>query len=395
MLVGTGVACATKDYGTGADGCLGRVEIDPEGRITIYGDHTEMGTAVGTALANRVALHIGGIADEVSLARIDTFGPLALVTSGDPYTMDQATQNAAQRNPRWVPAISTATTASIGAHVGTHAAAEAARVIFRFGLWPAALDLWGIPAADPRAKQWDAAVWKDRQLNMPGLPPLDLPALAARAHARNLATGAMAHGFSRWAWSQATFAVGGQPWTAEIDALAVRRGGGRFTRIDRSNVKFPPTDFNRIGTTYTSECGTLVRIEIDRAKGTLRVAKAYSVLECGRALVPEVVRGQAQGGFAMGFGYALLESLPPFESGPGNGQWNLGQYLIARGSDLPLTDLEIEMLPPVDAKEPPKGIAEVVMIPVVAALINAIFDATGHRFRSLPVTQQLLKGVLS
>ena len=307
MLVGTGVACATKDYGTGADGALGRVEIDPGGRITIDGDHTEMGTAVGTALANRVALHIGGIADEVSVARIDTFGPLALITSGDPYTMDQATQNAAQRNPRWVPAISTATTASIGAHVGTHAAAEAARVIFRFGLWPAALELWGIPPADPRAKQWEAASWKDRQLIMPGVPPLDLPALAARAHARNFTTGAMAHGFSRWAWPQATFAIGGQPWTAEIDALAVRRGSGKFTRIDRSNVKFPPTDNNRFGTSYTSLTGTLVRIEIERATGTLRIAKGYSVLECGRALVPEVVRGQAQGGFAMGAGYTLLE----------------------------------------------------------------------------------------
>ncbi len=41
------------------------------------------------------------------------------------------------------------------------------------------------------------------------------------------------------------------------------------------------------------------------------------------------------------------------------------------------------MLPPVDANETPKGMAEVVMIPVVAALVNAIFDATGHRFRSL------------
>ncbi len=394
-LVGTGVACATKDYGTGADASLGRVEIDPEGRITIYCDHTEMGTAVGTALANRVALHIGGIADEVSLARIDTFGPLALIKSGDPYTMDQATQNAAQRNPRWVPEISTATTASIGAHVGTHAAAEAARVIFRFGLWPAALELWGIAPADPRAKQWETANWKDRQLTMPGLPPLALLALAAKAHARNFLTGAMAHSFSRWAWSSATFAISGQPWTADIDALAVRRGNGRFARIDRTNVKFPPTDFNRIGTTYTSECGTLVRIEIERATGALRISKAYSVLECGRALVPEVVRGQAQGGFAMGFGYAMLESLPPYESGPGNGQWNLGQYIIARGSDLPLSNLEIEMLPPVDDKEPPKGIAEVVMIPVVAALLNAIFDATGHRFRSLPVTQTLLKGVLS
>jgi len=114
-----------------------------------------------------------------------------------------------------------------------------------------------------------------------------------------------------------------------------------------------------------------------------------------QALVPEIVLGQAQGGFAMGVGYALLESLPPYEDGPGNGQWNLGQYLVARGSDLPLRDLEIEVLPPVTPDEPPKGIAEVVMIPVVPALLNAIFDATGRRFQSLPVTQTMLKGALA
>jgi CO/xanthine dehydrogenase Mo-binding subunit len=38
--------------------------------------------------------------------------------------------------------------------------------------------------------------------------------------------------------------------------------------------------------------------------------------------------------------------------------------------------------------------AEVNMIPVVPALLNAIYGATGHRFRSLPVTQATIKGVL-
>jgi CO/xanthine dehydrogenase Mo-binding subunit len=38
--------------------------------------------------------------------------------------------------------------------------------------------------------------------------------------------------------------------------------------------------------------------------------------------------------------------------------------------------------------------AEVVMIPVVPALLNAIYDATGQRFRSLPVTQAMIKGAL-
>src|SRR6202790_901741 len=331
-----------------------------------------MGHGIGTAVANRVAAYLGGVADEVAVLRVDTFGPLALVTSGNSYTMDQATQNAAQRNPRWVPAISSATAASAGAHVGTHAPAEAARIVFRFGLWPAALELWRIAPSDPRAKEWAAARWKDGQLVMPGLSPLMLPAVAAKAHERNGVTAAMTHGFNRWAWSQATFAIAGQAWTADIDALALRKGAGKFVRLDRTSVKFPPTDFNRFGPTYTTPCGTLVRVEIERSTGALRIAKAYSVLECGRALVPEVVLGQAQGGFAMGVGYALLESLPPYEGGPGNGQWNLGQYVIARGSDLPLGGLEIEVLPPLGPHEPPKGMTEVVMIPVVPALLNAI-----------------------
>ena len=125
--------------------------------------------------------------------------------------MDQRTQDAAARNPRWVPAIISATAASTGAHVGTHAVAEAARVMFRFGLWPAALELWGIAPNDPKANAWKTARWKDGQLVMPGLAPLSLPAVAAKAHARNGVTGAMAHGFNRWAWSQATFAVADRP----------------------------------------------------------------------------------------------------------------------------------------------------------------------------------------
>ena len=307
FVVGTGVACATKDYGTGADCSLGRVEIDPAGVIAIHADAVEMGNGIGTALANRVARYLGGVAEEVTVAQVDAFSALELVTSGDSYTISQAAQDVEERNPRWVPAISSATTASIGAHVGTHAAAEAARLVFRFGLWPAALELWGVAATDPRAKQWWSARWENEYLLMPGLAPLALSQIAAKAHARNLVTGAMAHGFSRWAWSKATFAISGEEWTADIDALAVRSGNGNFLRVERIAVKFPPTDFNRIGAAFTSLCGTVVRIEIERATGALRIAQAYSVLECGRPLAPQVVLGQAQGGFAMGVGYALLE----------------------------------------------------------------------------------------
>ena len=98
-----------------------------------------------------------------------------------------------------------------------------------------------------------------------------------------------------------------------------------------------------------------MRIEIERATGQVRIAKAYTAVECGPTLVPEVVRGQAQGGFAMGVGQALLELLPLYEDGPGNGRWNLGRYVVARASDLPLKDLEIEVLPPLSPTDPPRG----------------------------------------
>jgi CO/xanthine dehydrogenase Mo-binding subunit len=376
ILIGTGVACAPKDYGTGADCSLGSVRINADGRIAIHCSTVEMGNGVGTAIANRIAAALGGVADEVAVAQVDWFGPLGLVTSFDPYTISQEKQDTEARNPRWVPAIGSATSSSTGAHIGTHAAAEAARVIFRFGLWPAALELWGLAPTDLKAFEWDKARWKDGHLVMSGLAPLPLARCLVSAFG-----GA----------SRATFSIDREPWTADIDALAVRRAGGEFACLDRNDVKFPPTDFNRIGTTYSSLCGTAVRVEIERASGALRIAKAYSVLECGQVLAPEIALGQAQGGFAMGVGYALLETLPLYEDGPGNGRWNLGQYVVARGSDLPLHDLEIEILPPVDADERPKGIGEVVMMPAAPALLNGIFDATGHRFRSLPVTEAMLK----
>ena len=161
---------ATKNYGTGGDACLASVEIGTDGRIAIYCDGAEMGNGHRNGAGQSGRERIWAVSRTKSRSCKSTHSaPLDLVTSGDPFTIDQKTQDAAARNPRWVPAISSATAASIGAHVGTHPAAEAARVIFRFGLWPAALELWGIAPNDPKAKDWEKARWKDGQLVMPGL----------------------------------------------------------------------------------------------------------------------------------------------------------------------------------------------------------------------------------
>jgi CO/xanthine dehydrogenase Mo-binding subunit len=167
-----------------------------------------------------------------------------------------------------------------------------------------------------------------------------------------------------------------------------------YQLLDRATVAFPPTLYERIGVGYTSASGSVVAVEIDRASGAVTIVDAVTVLECGRALVPEQVAGQAEGGFAMGAGYALHEYLPLYEDGPGNGRWNLDRYRIPRASDLPIRRLEIDVLPPLGPSDAPKGIGELVMIPVAPAILNALADATGKRFKALPVTADMIKAAL-
>jgi CO/xanthine dehydrogenase Mo-binding subunit len=238
------------------------------------------------------------------------------------------------------------------------------------------------------------------------MEPLALPRLAAKAHEMGLVVAAMVHGYNRWAWAQATFDLPDGRYDGAIDALAVRYGHGAsparkaamaaqgYERFDRVSVTFPPTLFERIGVGYASAGGSVVAVDIDRATGAVAIVDAVTVLECGRALVPQQVAGQAEGGFAMGAGYALYEHLPLYEDGPGNGTWNLDRYRVPRASDLAVRNLEIDVLPPLAPTDVPKGMGELAMNPVAPAILNAIADATGRRFYELPVTAEKIKAAL-
>jgi hypothetical protein len=156
-------------------------------------------------------------------------------------------------------------------------------------------------------------------------------------------------------------------------------------------VSSPIADDPTTGSAPRASPAAGCRVEIDKKSRAIRTPGVQR-LRGGETLAPEVVRGILR--LRAGVGWRP-RNLPPFEDGPGNGQWNLGKYLVARASDLPLHRLETEILAPVSPKEPPKGMAEVVMIPVVSALLNAIHDATGKRFYSLPVTPSMLQGAIS
>jgi CO/xanthine dehydrogenase Mo-binding subunit len=299
--------------------------------------------------------------------------------------------------------------ASNSAYFFGHATGEAARLLFTQGLWPAALAIWGQGFGggqlSPLAIRRDQARWVNGKLAAGGLTPLPVAALVAKAYELGFATGVIVHTFNRWQWAEAEFPLDGDDARLPLDGVALRWGNGDhgqgtatangYRMIERTRAHYPPTQRNNAGVVYYSAIGTLAEVAVDTANGEIELLNHHSVLECGNPIVPELVSGQLQGGLAMGIGHALHEFLPLYEDGPGNGTWNFNRYALPRAADVAVWKQTGEVLPAVSASDPPKGMAEVVMIAVVPAIVNAIAHATGLRFRELPVTAEKVRAALA
>src|SRR5262249_29272572 len=269
----------------------------------------------------------------------------------------------------------------------------AARLVFLRGLWPAALGVWSKAGISQRPSP-ESTRWVDGALSAPGLPTLDLRQLAAQAHANGLVTGATVHAFNRWRWAEADFEVDGAGMRLPVDGLALRRGGGGYAVLDRRNVFYPaPRSINAMVSTFTVT-GALAELAVDAATGGVELLNHHTIVECGNMLVPELVSGQIQGGVATGIGLALHEYLPLYEDGPGAGTWTFIRCRLPRGNDVAGWTQTAEVLPPLSNTEPPKGMAEATVIPIIGAIVNGITHAIGHRFRTLPVTPDQIIAVL-
>jgi len=385
---GVGFGCIQRRFGDGAQASFAKVELAPDGRITLSHTGTEIGTGTSSGQAVACARWLGRPADVLEMAVTD-WPELPVETSGNPHAMAQDEQDRLAKNPRWVPAFASSSSASNSAYYFTHATQAAARVVFLYGLLPAAVAVWG------REVTPEAARWRDGALTVEGLEPLSLARLASHAHARGLVTGATVHVFNRWQWAEADFEIGGAMVRLPVDALSLRQGDANGYRVlDRRAVFFPPTKNNNTMVGYNTCVGTLVEIAVDATSGKVAGLNHHTILECGNMLVPELVSGQMQGCLASGIGLALHEEMPLYEDGPGNGTWNFNRYHLPRGSDVAVWKQTADILPPLSDSEPPKGMAEVVCIPIIAGIVNGIAHAIGHRFRALPVTPERILKVL-
>jgi CO/xanthine dehydrogenase Mo-binding subunit len=131
------------------------------------------------------------------------------------------------------------------------------------------------------------------------------------------------------------------------------------------------------------------RVEVDPELGTVNVTHLTAIHDVGRVISKAGVEGQIEGGSAMGLGYALYESMALKD----NGQWinSFTEYLLPTSKDIPTIHENILLeIPEKSGPFGAKGIGEVTVPATAPAIANAIYNATGVRVKSLPITPEKL-----
>ncbi len=163
-----------------------------------------------------------------------------------------------------------------------------------------------------------------------------------------------------------------------IDILAAGRARGiRFTEARKAYGSPRSVTANTHG----------FRIAVHRITGEIRILYSVQAADPGVVINPAQVRGQIEGGVAQGIGFALTENFHVDDTGVMVNP-NLRNYRIPTFADIPRT--EVLLVETLDSVGPmgSKGMAECCINPVAPALANALQDATGVRYRELPLTPE-------
>ena len=392
---GTGFAMSLQAYGTSGDGTVAAITMQDDGSYCVQSDAVDMGNGSATTLGVVIGDILGANAARVDMGGYTLFGQTGLTTD-DPDDLRWD-------NPKWTAKGVGSSSACLTALHQVHVVQQTAKALFHATILPAAREIWKAPKLTATETDWvdSTLVFKGADAD-----PLTLARIAEKAKDMGLPRGTLGHAYFQNTWAEGDYEIGDGLHHLMLDGLAVYpQGDAKAAPIERENG-FGPQAYTKAYSRYVwAPCVNIVGAVVDKRTGRVRVENVVSILNAGRVHVPELVSGQSQGGVAMAISYTLHEDLPPGMAGPANGTWNLNRYHVARFQDVPIRTTyarghraqELHIMPEVPGdKGQGRGIAEAVMCSIPPAISNAITDAVGHRFTSLPITpEKILEGLQS
>jgi CO/xanthine dehydrogenase Mo-binding subunit len=183
---------------------------------------------------------------------------------------------------------------------------------------------------------------------------------------------------------------------AEAAQLHLFRAGGEsiYTRgsYDPPSTRADPkTHYGNISSAYTFAVQT-VEVEVDTETGQVRLIDGFCADDCGKALNPMAVEGQAYGAMTQGIGGALYEGFQFQDGCLVNADF--ADYTMPTAESIP--GLRSTLVESNDPYGPygAKGSSETAVAPTAGAIANAVYDAVGVRINSLPITpEKILAGL--
>ncbi|MCZ7833705.1 aldehyde oxidoreductase molybdenum-binding subunit PaoC [Atlantibacter hermannii] len=141
--------------------------------------------------------------------------------------------------------------------------------------------------------------------------------------------------------------------------------------------------------------GHFIEVAVDVATGEVRVRRMLAVCAAGRILNPKTARSQVIGAMTMGLGAALMEELAIDTRLGYFVNHDMAAYEVPVHADIPRQEvIFLDETDPISSPMKAKGVGELGICGVSAAIANAIYNATGVRVRDYPITlDKLLKGL--
>jgi CO/xanthine dehydrogenase Mo-binding subunit len=130
----------------------------------------------------------------------------------------------------------------------------------------------------------------------------------------------------------------------------------------------------------------VAEVEVDTVTGEVQVLGIWAAHDVGRAVNPQGVEGQIEGGIVQALGQGLMEDYKL--SGGRTSTSGFAKYILPTSLDVPRVNSIIIEDPDPIGPLGVKGVGEPAMVPTIPAIMNAIYDAVGVRITDLPATPE-------